>query len=84
MILVAEVAIWCVCSDQSVSAGVVAATGGYALLVWNTEIAAVAAAHKVDPDRWWAASGALIDLDRPPVRALRATAARGRADAGHA
>ena len=33
--------------------------------MWNTEIAALAAAHKVDPDRWWAASGALIDRIAP-------------------
>ena len=31
------------------------------MLVWNNEIAAVAAAHSVDPDRWWTAFGAVID-----------------------
>jgi SRSO17 transposase len=33
--------------------------------VWNNEIAAVAAAHRVDPDRWWTAFGALIDRIAP-------------------
>jgi len=33
--------------------------------VWNNEIAAVAAAHRVDPDRWWAQFGALIDRIGP-------------------
>jgi SRSO17 transposase len=31
------------------------------LLVWNKEIAAVAAAHSVDPHRWWTAYGAVLD-----------------------
>ena len=31
------------------------------MLVWNNEIAAVAAAHSVDPDRWWTAYGAVLD-----------------------
>ena len=31
------------------------------MLVWNNESAAVAAAHRVDPDRWWAAFGAVLD-----------------------
>jgi SRSO17 transposase len=31
------------------------------LFVWNKEIAAVAAAHSVDPDRWWTAYGAVLD-----------------------
>ena len=29
--------------------------------MWNNESAAVAAAHSVDPDRWWRAFGAVID-----------------------
>ena len=29
--------------------------------MWNKEIAAVAAAHSVDPDRWWTAYGAVLD-----------------------
>ncbi len=29
--------------------------------MWNNENAAVAAAHSVDPDRWWTAFGAVID-----------------------
>jgi SRSO17 transposase len=29
--------------------------------VWNNPDAAVAAAHSVDPDRWWAAYGAVLD-----------------------
>jgi len=29
--------------------------------VWDNENAAVAAAHRVDPDRWWTAFGAVID-----------------------
>jgi len=33
--------------------------------VWNNEIAAVAAAHRVDPDRWWTQFGALIDQIGP-------------------
>jgi len=33
--------------------------------VWNNEIAAVAAAHGVDPDRWWTQFGALIDRIGP-------------------
>jgi len=33
--------------------------------VWNNEIAAVAAAHRVDPDRWWTQFGALIDRIGP-------------------
>jgi hypothetical protein len=39
--------------------------GEYALLVWNNEFAAVAAAHRVDPDRWWTQFGALIDRIAP-------------------
>jgi len=35
--------------------------GEHALLVWNNENAAVAAAHSVDPDRWWTAFGEVID-----------------------
>lgn len=31
------------------------------MLVWNIESAAVAAAHSVDPDRWWTAYGAVLD-----------------------
>jgi len=31
------------------------------VLVWNNQIAAVAAAHSVDPDRWWTAFGAVLD-----------------------
>lgn len=30
-------------------------------LRWNNESAAVAAAHRVDPDRWWTAFGAVLD-----------------------
>jgi SRSO17 transposase len=33
--------------------------------VWNNEIAAMAAAHRVDPDRWWTQFGALIDRIGP-------------------
>jgi SRSO17 transposase len=35
--------------------------GEHALLVWNNSDAAVAAAHSVDPDRWWTAFGAALD-----------------------
>lgn len=35
------------------------------MFVWNNEDAAVAAAHSVDPDRWWAAYGAVIDRIAP-------------------
>lgn len=31
------------------------------MLVWNKEDAAVAAAHSVDPDRWWAGFGEVRD-----------------------
>ena len=31
------------------------------MFVWNKENAAVAAAHSVDPDRWWTAYGAVLD-----------------------
>jgi len=31
------------------------------VFVWNKENAAVAAAHSVDPDRWWTAYGAVLD-----------------------
>lgn len=31
------------------------------MLVWNTEDAAVAAAHSVDPDRWWTGFGEVRD-----------------------
>jgi len=33
--------------------------------VWNNENAAVAAAHSVDPDRWQAAFGAVVDRIAP-------------------
>ena len=33
--------------------------------MWNNELAAVAAAHRVDPDRWWTQFGALIDRIGP-------------------
>jgi SRSO17 transposase len=33
--------------------------------VWNNQTAAVAAAHSVDPDRWWTAYGAVIDRIAP-------------------
>jgi DNA-binding CsgD family transcriptional regulator len=33
--------------------------------VWNNQTAAVAAAHSVDPDRWWTAFGAVIDRVAP-------------------
>jgi hypothetical protein len=35
--------------------------GEYALLVWNNENAAVAAAHSVSPDRWWDGFGEVMD-----------------------
>ena len=35
------------------------------MLVWNNETAAVAAAHSVDPDRWQAAFGAVMDRIAP-------------------
>ena len=35
------------------------------MLVWNNQNAAVAAAHRVDPDRWWDAFGAVIDRIAP-------------------
>jgi hypothetical protein len=35
--------------------------GEHTLLVWNNADAAVAAAHSVDPDRWWTAYGPMID-----------------------
>ncbi len=35
------------------------------MLVWNNRDAAVAAAHRVDPNRWWDAFGAVIDLIAP-------------------
>jgi SRSO17 transposase len=39
--------------------------GDHALFVWNNQDAAVAAANSVDPDRWWTAFGAVIDLIAP-------------------
>src|SRR5664279_6608708 len=39
--------------------------GEHPVLVWNIEPAAVAAAHSVDPDRWSAAYGAVVDLIAP-------------------
>ena len=45
----------------SVSAGRARPPGEHALLVWNNPDAAVAAAHRVDPDRWWTAYGAVLD-----------------------
>lgn len=35
------------------------------MFVSNNELAAVAAAHSVDPDRWWAAYGAVVDRIAP-------------------
>jgi SRSO17 transposase len=35
------------------------------MLVWNNRDAAVAAAHSVDPDRWWTAFGEVIDRIAP-------------------
>jgi hypothetical protein len=35
------------------------------VFVSNNEDAAVAAAHRVDPDRWWMAYGAVIDRIAP-------------------
>lgn len=35
------------------------------MLVWNSESAAVAAAHSVNPDRWWMAFGEVIDRIGP-------------------
>jgi hypothetical protein len=49
----------------------------------NNEIAAVAAAHRVNPDRWWTQFGALIDRIAPRFTRYEPAAARGRADAGH-
>ncbi len=44
---------------------VVAGEGGHrgdrSVLVWNKEDAAVAAAHIVDPDRWWTGFSELLD-----------------------
>ncbi len=31
------------------------------MFVWNQEDAAVAAAHRVDPDRWWTGFGEVLD-----------------------
>ena len=31
------------------------------MFVWNNEDAAAAAAHSVDPDRWWVAFGEVLD-----------------------
>ena len=39
--------------------------GDHAVLVWNNKTAAVAAAHSVDPDRWWTAFGAVMDRMAP-------------------
>jgi len=39
--------------------------GDHALFVWNNQDAAVAAAHSVDPDRWWRSFGAVIDRIAP-------------------
>lgn len=39
--------------------------GEHPVLVWNIGLAAVAAAHSVDPDRWTAAYGAVTDLLAP-------------------
>lgn len=39
--------------------------GEHALLVWNNQIAAVAAAHRVGADRWIGAFGAGVDLIAP-------------------
>ncbi len=35
------------------------------MFVWNNQNAAVAAAHSVDPERWWTAYGAVIDRIAP-------------------
>ena len=35
--------------------------GDHSVLVWNKEDAAVAAAHSVDPDRWWTGFSELLD-----------------------
>jgi hypothetical protein len=40
--------------------------GEHPVIVSNNRIAAAAAAHSVDPDRWWTASGAVIDRIAPP------------------
>ncbi len=45
-----------------VSAGVARPPGDHALLVWNNQTAAVAAAHRVDPDRWQQAFSAVLDV----------------------
>ena len=48
-----------------VSAGSGAATGKHPVFVSNNEDAAVAAAHRVDPDRWQVAFSAVIDRIAP-------------------
>ena len=35
------------------------------MFVWNNRDAAVDAVHRVDPDRWWTAFGAVIDRIAP-------------------
>src|SRR5882757_10221686 len=44
--------------------GLRTATGRHSVLVWNNEMAAVAAAHSVDPDRWWTVYAAVLDRMR--------------------
>jgi SRSO17 transposase len=39
--------------------------GDHALLVWNNSDAAVAAAHRIDPDRWWIGFGEVVDRIAP-------------------
>jgi SRSO17 transposase len=39
--------------------------GKHSVFVSNNELAAVAAAHSVDPDRWWSAYGAVLDRIAP-------------------
>jgi hypothetical protein len=39
--------------------------GEHPVFVWNNRVAAVAAAHSVDPDRWWTAYGAVIERIAP-------------------
>ena len=45
---VAQSVVWRALSDS-----IAAPPGEHALLVWNNDLAAVAAAHSVDLDRWW-------------------------------
>jgi SRSO17 transposase len=48
-----------------VSAQIGAANASRSVLVRNEEGAALAAVHRIDPDRWWDGFGALMDRIRP-------------------